>query len=93
VYAEPIGFVEGQKYDIEKSESESIKMLSSVAKEAGVWVLGGQSVKVLAVIRWTLLSCGRIYSREGYGWQDIQYCYSVLSSGELSSVAKLHMIP
>jgi hypothetical protein len=41
VYAEPIGFVEGQTYDVAKSESESVKMLSSAAKEAGVWLLGG----------------------------------------------------
>lgn len=40
-YAENIGYSAGQKYDIEKSESESVKMLSSVAKEAGVWLLGG----------------------------------------------------
>jgi omega-amidase len=41
VYAEQIDFIEGQQYDVEKSESESIKMLSSAAKEAGVWLLGG----------------------------------------------------
>jgi hypothetical protein len=27
-----------------------------------------QSVKVLVVIRWTLLTCDRIYSGERYGW-------------------------
>ncbi|KAK7693057.1 hypothetical protein QCA50_002622 [Cerrena zonata] len=40
-YAENIGYTAGQKYDVEKSESESVKMLSSAAKEAGVWLLGG----------------------------------------------------
>lgn len=40
-YAESIGYSAGQKYDVEKSESESVKMLSSAAKEAGVWLLGG----------------------------------------------------
>lgn len=41
VYAEKIGFTAGQIYDVEKSESESVKMLSSIAKEAGIWLLGG----------------------------------------------------
>lgn len=41
VYAENIGFTAGQPYDISKSESESVKMLSSIAKETGVWLVGG----------------------------------------------------
>lgn len=41
VYAEKIGFVPGQTYDVEKSESDSVKMLSSVAKETGAWLVGG----------------------------------------------------
>ncbi|CAL1703825.1 unnamed protein product [Somion occarium] len=40
-YAETIGYTSGQKYDINKSESESVKALSATAKEAGVWLLGG----------------------------------------------------
>lgn len=41
VYAENIGFKAGQAYDVGSSESQSVKMLSSAAKEAGVWLIGG----------------------------------------------------
>ena len=41
VYAEPIGFTPGTKYDAATSAGESVKMLSAAAKEAGVWLLGG----------------------------------------------------
>ncbi|KAH9063694.1 carbon-nitrogen hydrolase [Lactarius deliciosus] len=43
VYAESIGFIKGKKYDIDASQSESVKMLSEAAKTEGVWLLGGQS--------------------------------------------------
>ncbi|KAI0262962.1 carbon-nitrogen hydrolase [Gloeopeniophorella convolvens] len=41
VYAESIGYKKGDKYDVEASESESVKMLSEAAKTEGVWLLGG----------------------------------------------------
>lgn len=41
VYAENIGFAASKPYDITKSESESVKMLSSAAKETGSWIIGG----------------------------------------------------
>ncbi|THV08064.1 carbon-nitrogen hydrolase [Dendrothele bispora CBS 962.96] len=41
VYAEKIGYVPGTPYDVSKSESDSVKMLSSVAKEIGTWLVGG----------------------------------------------------
>jgi omega-amidase len=41
VYAENIAFTAGQPYDISKSQSDSVKMLASAAKETGVWVIGG----------------------------------------------------
>jgi len=41
VYAENIGFTPGTPYDTAKSESESVKMLSSVAQETGIWLIGG----------------------------------------------------
>lgn len=41
VYAESIGFIKGEKYDIDASQSESVKMLSEAAKTEGVWLLGG----------------------------------------------------
>ncbi|OAX40808.1 carbon-nitrogen hydrolase [Rhizopogon vinicolor AM-OR11-026] len=40
-YAENIGYTPGEEYDIQASVSESVKMLSSAAKEAGVWLIGG----------------------------------------------------
>ncbi|KAI0253888.1 carbon-nitrogen hydrolase [Lactifluus subvellereus] len=41
VNAEPIGFRKGEKYSVEGSQSESVKMLSEAAKTEGVWLLGG----------------------------------------------------
>lgn len=43
-FAEDIGFQPGTPYDVSSSESESIKMLSQVAKQTGVWLFGGASV-------------------------------------------------
>ena len=42
-YAENIGFHPGKAYDVGKSTSESVKMLSSAAKEASTWLVGGRS--------------------------------------------------
>jgi len=41
VYAEHIGFTPGKPYDVLGSASESVKMLSAAAKEAGTWLIGG----------------------------------------------------
>ncbi|KAF5386970.1 hypothetical protein D9615_001771 [Tricholomella constricta] len=41
VYAEKIGFMPGKPYDVAKSDSASVKMLSSAAKETGTWLIGG----------------------------------------------------
>lgn len=41
VYAEPIDFKQGEKYNVEASKSESVKVLSEMAKTEGVWLLGG----------------------------------------------------
>ncbi|KAJ7172749.1 carbon-nitrogen hydrolase [Mycena filopes] len=40
VYAEKIGYT-GNPYNVAQSESESVKMLSSVAKETKTWLIGG----------------------------------------------------
>lgn len=40
-YAETIGYESGKPYDVEKSPSESVKALSALAKQTGVWLLGG----------------------------------------------------
>ncbi|KAJ7046509.1 carbon-nitrogen hydrolase [Mycena alexandri] len=41
VYAEKIGFT-GKPYNIAETQSESVKMLSSVAKETNTWLIGGR---------------------------------------------------
>ncbi|KAH7921489.1 carbon-nitrogen hydrolase [Leucogyrophana mollusca] len=41
VYAETIGYTSGKSYDVENSPSESVRMLSSAAKETGTWIIGG----------------------------------------------------
>jgi omega-amidase len=41
LYAEHIGFKQGERYDVEASESESVRTLSEAAKAEGVWLLGG----------------------------------------------------
>ena len=44
-YAEVIGYTPGSKtFNPAKSESPSVRMLSSVAKEIGTWILGGEQV-------------------------------------------------
>ncbi|KIY50224.1 carbon-nitrogen hydrolase [Fistulina hepatica ATCC 64428] len=46
-YAETIGYRPGQDYDPASSKSESVKMLSSVAKETSTWLIGGRSIPEL----------------------------------------------
>ncbi|KAJ6455863.1 carbon-nitrogen hydrolase [Mycena sanguinolenta] len=41
VYAEKIGFTRAKSYNVAESESESVKMLSSAAKEIKTWLIGG----------------------------------------------------
>ncbi|KAI0340153.1 carbon-nitrogen hydrolase [Trametopsis cervina] len=41
VYAETIGYEPGKEFKVEETESESVKMLSTTAKELGIWLLGG----------------------------------------------------
>lgn len=41
VYAEPIEFIQGEKYNVKASKSESVRLLSEAAKTEGVWLLGG----------------------------------------------------
>lgn len=44
VYAENIGYVSGKPYEIAKSQSLSVKMLSAVAKETSTWLIGGATL-------------------------------------------------
>lgn len=41
MYAEKIGYVPGKPYDVQQSPSETVQMLSSVAKEIRTWLIGG----------------------------------------------------
>lgn len=52
VYAEKIGFTSEEPYDIRKSESESVKMLSSTARETGVWIIGGFVFSFIVSMHW-----------------------------------------
>ncbi|KLO12029.1 carbon-nitrogen hydrolase [Schizopora paradoxa] len=40
-YAEEIGYIPGQHYDISSSKSQSVRMLSKAAKETSTWLIGG----------------------------------------------------
>ncbi|CAE6516675.1 unnamed protein product [Rhizoctonia solani] len=40
-YAETIGYKHGEPYDVSASKSDSVKALSEMAKETGIWLLGG----------------------------------------------------
>ncbi|KAH7908016.1 carbon-nitrogen hydrolase [Hygrophoropsis aurantiaca] len=41
IYAETIGYIADKPYDTNNSPSDSVRMLSSVAKEIGTWIVGG----------------------------------------------------
>jgi len=64
VYAETIGFTPGQAYDVESSKSESVKMLSSAAKETGAWLIGGSIPERDAVDGKVYNTC-TVYSPKG----------------------------
>ncbi|KAF8334032.1 putative nitrilase [Cantharellus anzutake] len=63
-YAETIGFTPGEPYDVESSESESVKMLSAAAKEAGVWLIGG-SIPEREESTGNLYNTSTVYSPKG----------------------------
>ena len=50
-YAERIGWTPENKdsYKVEKTESESIRMLSEAAKEHNIWLIGGAFSQMLCV--------------------------------------------
>ncbi|KAG8217406.1 hypothetical protein J3R82DRAFT_5547 [Butyriboletus roseoflavus] len=43
VHAETIGYTPGQEYDITKTQSQSVRMLSEAASENRIWLIGGAS--------------------------------------------------
>ncbi|KZT28635.1 carbon-nitrogen hydrolase [Neolentinus lepideus HHB14362 ss-1] len=65
VYAETIGYTPGQAYDVEKSESDSVKVLSEAAKEAGVWLIGGSIPERDAADSHKLYNTCTVYSPKG----------------------------
>ncbi|KAI0303463.1 carbon-nitrogen hydrolase [Multifurca ochricompacta] len=64
VYAEPIEFKSGGKYNIEASQSESVKMLSEAAKSEGVWLLGG-SIPERDPSNGNIYNTSTVYSPQG----------------------------
>ncbi|KAF8502463.1 carbon-nitrogen hydrolase [Gautieria morchelliformis] len=40
-YAEEIGFIADKPYDVSKSPSQTVKMLSNMAKQSKTWIVGG----------------------------------------------------
>ncbi|KAF4614681.1 hypothetical protein D9613_002815 [Agrocybe pediades] len=43
-YAEVIGFTPGKPYDASRSGSETVRMLSSIARQVQSWIIGGELV-------------------------------------------------
>ncbi|TFK55333.1 carbon-nitrogen hydrolase [Heliocybe sulcata] len=65
VYAETIGYTPGQTYDVGKSESDSVKVLSEAAKEAGIWLIGGSIPERDAADSKKLYNTCTVYSPQG----------------------------
>jgi len=63
-YAETIGYKPGEPYDPAQSDSDTIKMLSAVAKETGTWLLGG-TIPEREVATGNLYNTTTVYSPEG----------------------------
>jgi len=63
-YAEAIEFDKDSEYEVEGSKSESVRMLSSAAKESGVWLIGG-SIPEKDSSDGKLYNTATVYSPEG----------------------------
>lgn len=63
-YAETIGYRPGEPYDPANSESETVKMLSSVAKETATWLVGG-TIPEREVSTGNLYNTATVYSPRG----------------------------
>ncbi|THH20930.1 hypothetical protein EW146_g499 [Bondarzewia mesenterica] len=66
VYAEAIGYTPGENYDVRSSQSESVKMLSEAAKEAGIWLIGG-SIPERDAADGKLYNTATVYNPQGKG--------------------------
>lgn len=63
-YAETIGYQSGTAYDVEASQSESVKMLSAAAKETGTWLVGG-SIPERDAVDGKVYNTATVYSPRG----------------------------
>ncbi|KZW00301.1 putative nitrilase [Exidia glandulosa HHB12029] len=63
-YAEEINYTPGKRYDTATTGAESIKMLAAVAKEAGVWLIGG-SIPERDPATQKLYNTATVYDPEG----------------------------
>ncbi|KAG6861748.1 hypothetical protein C0995_012753 [Termitomyces sp. Mi166 len=64
VYAEEIGFIPGKPYDVAKSTSISVKMLSAAAKDTGSWLIGGKVATFAVECETYPLTLGSIPERD-----------------------------
>jgi len=63
-YAETIGYKPGEPYDPAQSKSDTIRMLSAVAKETGAWLVGG-SIPERETSTGNLYNTTTVYSPQG----------------------------
>ncbi|XP_006458404.1 hypothetical protein AGABI2DRAFT_190688 [Agaricus bisporus var. bisporus H97] len=64
-HAEDIEFTPGEPYDITNSKSDSVKMLSDVAKETGTWLIGGSLPERDAVEEGKFYNTCTVYNPKG----------------------------
>ncbi|THH27621.1 hypothetical protein EUX98_g6562 [Antrodiella citrinella] len=63
-YAEVIGYTPGKPFDVASSKSDSVKMLSAVAKETGKWLLGG-TIPERDAVDGKVYNTATVYSPQG----------------------------
>ncbi|KAF8502550.1 carbon-nitrogen hydrolase [Hysterangium stoloniferum] len=63
-YAEVIGYVPGQPYNISESRSQSVRVLSDIAKQVHTWILGG-SIPEKDEIDGKLYNTATVYNPDG----------------------------
>jgi len=64
IYAENINFTPGEPYDPANSQSESVKMLSAIARQTKTWLIGG-SIPERDVTTNAVYNTCTVYSPEG----------------------------
>ncbi|KAJ7285563.1 carbon-nitrogen hydrolase [Mycena rebaudengoi] len=76
VYAEKIGYNPGQPYNVSETESESVKMLSGVAKETKTWLVGGSIPEQDAKSGSVYNTC-TVYNPDEFARIGLGICYDV----------------